>query len=485
MVFTQHHDIQDRPAGPLAVNAPVQRARRLRLPTTAAFYLLASIVVSFLAGSSAPTPLYRVYQSEWGFSPMTITIVFGVYAVAVLAALLTVGTLSDHVGRRPVLLVALVLQAAVMVIFATAGGVPALLVARVVQGLSTGAAVGAVGAGMLDLDKAKGTMANAVAPVTGTATGALVSGLLVQFLPAPTHLVYLVLLGIFILQALGVALMSETSTSEAGALASLRPEVRVPPAVRRPLLVAIPALVAVWALGGFYASLGPDLVRQVVGSSSPVLGGLALFVLAACGALAVLFFRATPPRTVMFIGTLGLVVGVGLTLLAVALTSAVPFFIGTAVGGVGFGAGFQGAIRTVLPLAAPHERSGVLSTVWIVSYLALGLPAIVAGFLVVHGGGFLSTTRQYGVAVIVLAVLALAGLAWSGSTPADERPGIGRSVAGGEHHAEAALPSSMCSKAGPVHSSGATSIHTRTSLVSAKRSVGSGSMAIGDVTAPT
>ena len=92
----------------------------------------------------------------------------------------------------------------------------------------------------------------------------------------------------------------------------------------------------------------------------------------------------------------------------------------------------------------------MLSTVWIVSYLALGLPAIVAGFLVVHGGGFLSTTWQYGVAVIVLAVLALAGLAWSGSTPADERPGIGRTVAGGEHHAEAALPSSMCSKAGPI-----------------------------------
>jgi MFS family permease len=120
----------------------------------------------------------------------------------------------------------------------------------------------------------------------------------------------------------------------------------------------------------------------------------------------------------MFIGTLGLVVGVGLTLLAVALTSEVAFFIGTAVGGVGFGAGFQGAVRTVLPLAAPHERSGVLSTMWVVSYLALGLPAIVAGFLVVHGGGFLNTTWQDGVAVIMLAVLALAGLAWSGSTPA-------------------------------------------------------------------
>jgi MFS family permease len=157
MVFTQHHDIQDRPAAPLATIAPVPRRRRLQLPTTVAFTLLVSIVVSFLAGSSAPTPLYGVYQSAWGFSPLTITVVFGIYAVAVLVALLTAGTLSDHVGRRPVLVVALLLQGAAMVIFATAGGVPALLVARVVQGLSTGAAVGAVGAGLLDLDKTKGT----------------------------------------------------------------------------------------------------------------------------------------------------------------------------------------------------------------------------------------------------------------------------------------------------------------------------------------
>jgi hypothetical protein len=326
---------------------------------------------------------------------------------------------------------------------------------------------------MLDLDKAKGTIANAVAPVTGTSTGALVSGLLVQFLPAPTHLVYLVLLGIFILQAVGVALMSETSTSMPGALASLRPDVGVPPAVRRPLLVAIPALVAVWALGGFYASLGPDLVRHVVGSSSPVLGGLALFVLAAFGALAVLVLRATPPRTVMFIGTLGLVVGVGLTLLAVAVTSDVAFFIGTAVGGVGFGAGFQGAIRTVLPLAAPHERSGVLSTIWVVSYLALGLPAIVAGFLVVHGGGFLSTTWQYGVAVIVLAALALAGLAWSGRFRRDERAAPADQLPVMSTMRKRALPSSIFSEAGSTASSG-------TPLVTANRSASSVSNAMPD-----
>jgi hypothetical protein len=109
------------------------RAERRRLPAGVAFYLQASIVVAFLAGSSAPTPLYSVYQDTWGFSPITVTVIFGVYAVALLAALLTVGSLSDYVGRRPVLLVAIVLQALVMLGLANASGVLSLLVARIVQ----------------------------------------------------------------------------------------------------------------------------------------------------------------------------------------------------------------------------------------------------------------------------------------------------------------------------------------------------------------
>src|SRR5260221_1656592 len=103
-----------------------------RLPDRVSFYLLASIVLFFLAGSSAPTPLYAVYQAEWGFSPITVTVVFGIYALAVLAALLVFGKLSDHVGRRPVLLAALVLQAATMLVFTFVGGVSDLLIARVI-----------------------------------------------------------------------------------------------------------------------------------------------------------------------------------------------------------------------------------------------------------------------------------------------------------------------------------------------------------------
>ncbi len=388
------------------------KALRLRrLPRPVAFYLLASVIVSFLAGSSAPTPLYAVYASRWGFSPITTTVIFGVYALAVLAALLTAGRLSDHVGRRPVLLAAIAIQAVVMVVFSTADGVPQLLIARIVQGLSTGAAAGAIGAGMLDLNKVRGTVANAVAPITGTAAGALGSGLIVQFLPEPTHLVYLVLLGVLIAPGPRGDDDAGDDHAGAGALASIRPQFTVPPQARRQLLFAAPALVAVWALAGLYGALGPALVRLVSGSGSIVLGGLSLAVLAGSGAVAVLLLQRQSPRGLMLIGSVALIAGAGLTLLAVTFGSVPGFFIGTVITGIGFGGGFQGAIRSVMPLAAPHQRAGMLSVVYVISYLAMGLPAVIAGFLLVHEGDLLATAVQYGAAVMVLAALALLGVA--------------------------------------------------------------------------
>ncbi len=347
-----------------------RRTERLSKSTT--FLLLASIAVSFLAGSIAPTPVYALYQAAWGFTPITTTVVFGVYALAVLASLLIAGSVSDHVGRRPVLLGALGLQGVAMLVFATAAGVSALLAARVVQGLSTGVALGALGAGLLDLDRAKGTVANAVAPMVGTATGGLVSGVMVQFLPAPTHLVYLAMLGVFTLQGVGVLLMSETSATSPGALASLRPQLRLPASLRRPVLSAAPLLIASWALAGFYGSLGPALVRTLVGTKSPLLGGCAILAFAGSGALTVLLLHAQVARRMTIFGASALAAGVALTLLAMILGSADVFFLGTALAGAGFGAGFQGAIRTVVPRAAPHERAGVLSVLFLISYLAIG-----------------------------------------------------------------------------------------------------------------
>jgi MFS family permease len=372
--------------------------------------LLASVVVSLLAASSAPTPLYAVYQAEWGFSPITTTIVFGVYAVSVLVSLLTLGKLSDHVGRKPVLLVTLLVQAVAMIVLATAGGVPALLVARVVQGLATGAAVGAIGAMMLDVDAKRGQLANAFTPGIGTGTGALLSALLVSFLPAPTHLVYYVLVGVFVLQVLGVAVIRETVTRTPGALASLKPEITVPKAVRAHLVAATPVLFAAWALAGLYGALGPALLGKLLGGNNTILAGVLVFGFAGVASSMVLVVRAVSATAVMQIGAIALFVGVAVTLLALGLGSAALFFVGTVIAGAGFGAGFQGGIRIVVPQVAPHERAGTLSVLYVVSYLGFGVPAVIAGVLTVDGPGLFGAATIYGVAVMLLALLALAAL---------------------------------------------------------------------------
>ncbi len=382
---------------------------RRTLSKPAAFNLQASIILFFLASSSAPTPLYAVYQAAWGFSPVTVTVVFGIYAVAVLAALLVVGSLSDYVGRRPVLIAATLLQAAAMTIFAAAGGVGTLMLARTVQGLATGAAAGAVGAGLLDIDREKGTLANAVAPMLGTATGGVLSALLAEFLPWPTRLVYVVLGAVFLAQAAGVVMMPESVARRAGAWRSLRPHIHLPAGVRAPALLAAPALVATWSLIGFYASLGPTVARRLMGSRSLLVGGLLLFVMAGTGALTVLASRARLARTVLLFGTGTLIAGVALSLAATASGSPIQFFVGAALAGAGFGAGFQGALRSVLPLARPHERAGVLSLMYVIAYLSMGVPVVFAGLRVVHGGGLFIAAREYGLAVIVLAAAALLG----------------------------------------------------------------------------
>jgi hypothetical protein len=231
----------------------------------------------------------------------------------------------------------------------------------------------------------------------------------VQYLPAPTRLIFVALLAAFVLEIVAVGFMPETSTPKAGALASLRPTLALPAPIRAPMIAAVPALFGVWALGGFYAALGPILVHLLSGSDSFVLGGLSLFVLAGVAAVTIYLVRDVAAHRVMLLGGVMLLIGAGVTLIAIAAGSTVGFFVGSAIAGVGFGGGFQGGLRTVLPLARPHERAGVLSAIYVVSYIALGVPAVIAGVIVDHVG-VLTTARGYAVAIMVLAPLALAGL---------------------------------------------------------------------------
>jgi hypothetical protein len=393
------------------------------LSPVASLAVLASVVVTFLATASAPTPLYALYSSHWHLSAEDTTLVFGVYALFMLAAFLTVGRMSDHVGRKPVLLTAIAVQVVALAVFATAGGLLALLVGRVLQGLSTGAGLAAVGAGLVEVDASKGTMLNAVAPPVGSAVGALGSAVLVAFVPAPTHVVYVVFAVLLVGEAAMVVRLAETSPLLSGAWASVRPAIAVPNAARRKLLAAAPVLFSVWALSGLFASVGPALVHQLSGSSSPIYGAAPLAILSAMSPVTAYLTRALPPRPLLGLGITALVVGVIVTVTAVVAGSAGALIVGSVMAGAGFGGGFRGGIGLVLPAATDAERAGTLSVLYIISYLGFGVPVIVAGVAVVQTGSLTGTALGYAGVLVALALFAAAVLRRSSAADTAIQPG--------------------------------------------------------------
>ena len=370
---------------------------------------LAITLLTFLAASSAPTPLYHLYQEGLHFSSGMLTLVFGVYALSLLAALLTVGSLSDHLGRKPVIFAALALNMLAMLLFINESSVAWLIAARTLQGFATGMATAVLGAALLDTDRQQGPLVNSVAPLLGMACGAMGSSLLVEFAPLPTQLIYWTLLALMLGQAMYVWRLPETVSRIPGALASLRPTLHVPPQARRALWLSLPVDVAVWAMGGFYLSLAPSLVRAATGSTSNLIGGGLVAVLTLSGALMIFSLRNRPANKVLRLGASLLAVGVALILVAVHSASLPLFFIATLIAGSGFGAGFLGALRSVVPLALPHERAGLMSAFYVLSYLAFCLSSLLAGNLI-RSFGLIATTDGYGVVLIMLTLGALAGL---------------------------------------------------------------------------
>ncbi|MBD9587045.1 MFS transporter [Pseudomonas sp. PDM03] len=372
-------------------------------------WFLAITLLSFLAASTAPTPLYHLYQEQLHFSAATLTVIFGIYAISLLVALLTVGSLSDYLGRKPVIFSAVLLNLLAMLLFINADSVAWLIGARVLQGFATGMATAVLSAALLDTDRQQGPLINSVAPLLGMAVGAVGCGLLAEFAPLPLQLTYWVLFALFVMQALYVWRLPESVSSQPGAWASLRPTLHVPTQARSTLWRVLPLNIATWALGGFYASLGPSLLRTATGSTSNLMGGAAVAALTLTGALMIFTLRNRPAAKGLLLGGTLLPIGLVLLLLGVHSASLPLFFLGTLVAGCGFGAGFLGAVRSLVPLAQPHERAGLMSAYYVLSYLAFCLPSLLAGNLT-RTFGLVATTDGYGAVLIVLSVGALLAL---------------------------------------------------------------------------
>ena len=238
---------------PVLLTSPApSAATRRTLSPQVAYALVAAVIGLALFASATPSPLYGIYRDLWGFSPVVLTLVYATYAFGVLASLVLAGRVSDDVGRRPVLLVALGALLATSVLFMLADSVAWLFVARGLQGLATGLALGAASAALQDLhprgDPAGEGLTNGVASAGGLGLGVLVSATLVQALPAPRVLPYVVLFVLFAVAFAGALLMPEPVADRSRLrLTPQRPS--VPRSVRRPFFLAALAVLASWSVG--------------------------------------------------------------------------------------------------------------------------------------------------------------------------------------------------------------------------------------------
>jgi MFS family permease len=381
------------------------------LPRPVAFWLVAFATAVLLAASSAPSPLYSVYQTEFKFSEITLTVIFAVYVFALMTSLLTVGRLSDYVGRRVVLAGALIVEAGAMAVFVGADGVGWLVWARIVQGFATGAAIAVLGAYLLDLQprdgSRMGSLVNSVAPTFGLGLGAIVTGLLVQYAPHPTRLIFAILMVLFVALVVATVVLPETMPRVPGAIAALRPEIAVPTRARRAFAGAVPTMVSTWALGGLILSVVGLLLATVFGQNNHGVIGLVIGLFPVSAAAAAVLARDMSASAMTRLGNTVLAIGTGVFLVALGWSSIALFVVAAIVAGGGFGTGFLGSLRSVSQLAEPHERAALLSAVYVVSYLAFSIPALVAGLLTTHIG-LRDTSFGYGGFVALVAASTLA-----------------------------------------------------------------------------
>jgi MFS family permease len=410
-------------------------SRRLTLSRRASFWAAAAFAFLAFAASAAASPLYRLYEDKFSFAPTTLTLLFTVYIVVLLATLLVFGSVSDYTGRRTVMLAGLALGAAGCGLFLVSHGVGLLFAARALQGVAVGLISGAASAALFDLRPVGGAapVVSSAAPTGGQALGATGASVLAQYAPAPTQLVWWLLLGAFIAGVVAVLAMPEPGTVRPGVVSSLRPHVSVPQAARDAFATAAAALVGIWALGGFYLSLGPSLVAQLLHSKNLLWGGILIFLLTGLGAAASALTTRKNPSAVMLGGCLVLIVGALVTFASIETGTSAVLFVGTAIAGLGFGPAFMGAYRATVATATADDRTGLITAIYIVSYLATGIPTVLAGIATSHYG-LRKTALVYLVAVVVLAAVAVSrllarqtapGRAEHGTRHTDAPPGAG------------------------------------------------------------
>jgi MFS family permease len=354
-------------------------------PSRIGFVGAACSLVAVFAASASPIPLYELYRRTDRLSHADLSLTAVAYFVAVMAALVVLGRLSNHLGRRPVALAALAITAAGTLVLTEVHSVVPLTAGRVLQGIGCGLASSALAAFIVDsAPQSPKWLASAVttgSPMVGLTLGALGSGALAEYGPAPRTLIYLVAVGVLLACAALIVAARETVPRKPGAVGSLRPQVRVPTSARGLLPAASATFVATWALGGFYQAFGPSVAADQLGTTNTLIAAVVFASLMAPSAIGAPLAGRTTPARAQRIGIVVFFGGVVAILLSLHGGAVVPFIIASAVAGAAQGVTFAGSMRALLAHATAAERAGVLSAIYLISYGGAAIPGLIAGQL--------------------------------------------------------------------------------------------------------
>lgn len=389
------------------------RARR-RVPRTVGFAGISAAMVAILVAAGAPTPLLPIYEKDWGFAPWLLTLAFGVYALALLVAILVIGSLSDHIGRRPLMIAALAVELAAMLVFLVAPSIGWLIAARIVQGVATGAASSSLSAAVVELaperHKKLGALMTGMAPLAGLGIGALFAGVLAQFAAAPAFAVWLVLVVVMAIGTVFTVVTPETSARKPGALASLVPRVSVPPQVRGLFAASVPGIAGAFMVMALFLGLVPTVLVSVFAVHSPLVGASIAFAAFGAGTVVSAATTGVRPHRLRTLGSAAMALGAILFVGGVGAGALVLVWAAAVAAGAGLGAAFSGTTRGLVPEVKPHERAGLFAAIYLVAYLAMGVSAIVAG-LFVGAVGVTTVAAGFGVATAVVALAGVIGTA--------------------------------------------------------------------------
>jgi MFS family permease len=378
-------------------------------PSSRDFFLVACALLITMIGTTLPTPLYVYYQLKMGFSDTWVTLIFATYAVGVIAALLAVGSWSDQLGRRPMLLTGLLMGAISAVIFLCCDSITGLLLGRLFSGFSAGIMTGTGTVAIVELaPKAWGKRATLIATAAnmfGLGLGPLLAGLTSQYLPQPLQLVFWLHLGCLALAMLGVLLARETVQRPAvPRLRVMRPS--IPSAVRPMFIPAAIAGLAGFSVAGLFTSMVPSIMRQVMEQSSGIVIGAVVGSLFAASVVGQASLQWLHPRKHMTVGCISLIVGMLMLGLSIATQQMVLLLVAGILAGMGQGMVFRAGMGAVVAASPPHERAAVSSALFVVFYFSMSLPVIAVG-VSVPLWGLRHVGELFSVIVAAVAVLAM------------------------------------------------------------------------------